>query len=102
MAGALPKARFPAGPVPNPKRSFAPNFCTGPSEAQSSIDGRQECFPLLLGIHRIPIEIIPHAEIGEQPRRVLMKMKKGLRLSIEDTELLFPDPVLHPDLIEKL
>src|SRR5271155_2525569 len=73
-----------------------------PSEGQDTVDCGQEYLPLLFGIYRIPFEIDPYAEVGEQPRRVLVKMQKRFRFSVENTKLLLPDMFLRSDLLEKI
>src|SRR5277367_7057572 len=57
---------------------------------------------LLFSIYRIPFEIDPYAEVGEQPRWVLVKMQKRFRFSVENTEPLLPDISLRSDLLEKI
>ena len=44
-----------------------------PLEGQSTFDCGQEYLPLLFSIYRIPFEIDPYAEVGEQPRWVLTR-----------------------------
>src|ERR1700752_2175670 len=73
-----------------------------PLEGQSTFDCGQEYLPLLFSIYRIPFEIDPYAEVGDQPRWVLVKMQTRFRFSVETTKLLPADILLRSVLLEKI